>query len=110
MPTLLDLVPKPQSFTSPTSIVLPASPPAELKPYGQRDPQEKLHHEQEEYSYSDLRALVLSFRKILVEQLGVKQGDVVALSMTNTLEFVIAFLGTTVSRYAGYLFNMDSGF
>jgi acyl-CoA synthetase (AMP-forming)/AMP-acid ligase II len=102
MSTLLDLIPKPRSFTSPTAIVLPASSSADLKPYGQRDPQNKVHHEQEEYSYSDLRALVLSFRKSLIEQLGVKQRDVVALSMTNTLEFVIAFLGTTVSRYAEY--------
>lgn len=100
MATLLDLVPKPQSFTSPTAIVLPASPT--FGPYGQYDPQEP-HHDQEEYSYSDLRALVLSFRKILVERLGVKQGDVIAVSMTNTLEFIIAFLGTTVARYVRLL-------
>lgn len=82
MSTLLSLIPKPSSLTSPTAIVLPSGH----------------HEEQEEYSYADLRALVLSFRKILIEQLGVKQGEVVALSMANTLEFIIAFVGTTVSR------------
>lgn len=87
MSTLLSLIPKPSSLTSPTAIVLPSS-----------HPPSKTGDEQEEYSYADLRSLVLSFRKVLIEQLGVKRGEIVALSMTNTLEFVIAFVGTTVSR------------
>ncbi|KAG9048144.1 hypothetical protein FS842_000466 [Serendipita sp. 407] len=95
MSTLLSLVPKPSSLTSPTAIVLPASPVTAV--YGQRDPKEQ-RHEQEEFSYADLRAMVLSFRKILIEGLGVKKDDVVALSMANTLEFMVAFIGTTVSR------------
>ncbi|KAG8823502.1 hypothetical protein FRC17_009311, partial [Serendipita sp. 399] len=95
MSTLLSLVPKPSSLTSPTAIVLPASPVTAV--YSQHNPKEQ-RHEQEEFSYADLRALVLSFRKILIEQLGAKKGDVVALSMANTLEFMIAFIGTTISR------------
>jgi acyl-CoA synthetase (AMP-forming)/AMP-acid ligase II len=91
MSTLLSLIPKPASLTSATAIVLPGSP------YSQSNAK-KIQDEQEEYSYSDFRSLVLSFRKILIEQLGVKPSEVVALSMTNTLEFMIAFVGTTVSR------------
>ena len=90
MSTLLSLIPKPSSLTSATAIVLPSSPQSQ---------KQQAQDEQEEFSYADLRALVLSFRKILIEQLGVKQGEVVALSMTNTLEFIIAFVGTTVSRW-----------
>jgi acyl-CoA synthetase (AMP-forming)/AMP-acid ligase II len=88
MATLLSLIPKPVSLTSPTALVLPSSLP-----------KQQPHHEQEEYSYADLRALVFSFRKQLIEELGVKQGDVVALSMTNTLEFVVSFIGTTIARF-----------
>ena len=90
MSTLLSLIPKPASLTSDTAIVLPGSPPQS----NAKKPQD----EQEEYSYSDFRSLVLSFRKVLIEQLGVKPSEVIALSMANTVEFVIAFLGTTVSR------------
>jgi acyl-CoA synthetase (AMP-forming)/AMP-acid ligase II len=89
MSTLLSLIPKPSPLTSATAIVLPGS-----------HPQSNAKQTQDEYSYSDLRSLVLSFRKVLIEQLGVRQGDVIALSMTNTLEFMIAFVGTTISRSA----------
>ncbi|CAG8651601.1 17204_t:CDS:2, partial [Acaulospora colombiana] len=91
MATLLSLIPKPVSLTSPTALVLPSSPQSATS---KQQPQ----HEQEEYSYADLRALVFSFRKLLIEELGVKHGDVVALSMTNTLEFVVSFIGTTIAR------------
>ncbi|PVF96789.1 putative fatty acid transporter FAT2 [Serendipita vermifera] len=91
MATLLSLIPKPVSLTSPTALVLPSSPRSATS---KQEPQ----HEQEEYSYADLQALVFSFRKLLVEELGVKRGDVIALSMTNTLEFVVSFIGTTIAR------------
>lgn len=88
MSTLLSLISKPTSLTSPTSIVLPSSLPAQSQP----------KYEQEELSQSEFRSLVLSFRKILVEELGVNVGNVVALSMANTVEFMVAFVGTTISR------------
>jgi acyl-CoA synthetase (AMP-forming)/AMP-acid ligase II len=91
MSTLLSLILKPASLTSATAIVLPGNP------YPQSHAK-KAQDEQEEYSYSDFRALVLLFRKVLIEQLGVKPSEVIALSMTNTVEFMIAFVGTTVSR------------
>jgi long-subunit acyl-CoA synthetase (AMP-forming) len=97
MSTLLSLIPKPAGSTSPTVIVLPPSVPTQ--PNAGRHPQSP-QYEQEELSQSDLRSLVLSFRKILIEDLSVNAGDVVALSMANTVEFMIAFLGTSVSRYA----------
>jgi hypothetical protein len=96
MSTLLSLISKPSSFTSPTAIVLPSSLPTQ--PNARRNLQIP-QYDQEELSYSDLRSLVLSFRKILIEDLGVNTGEVVALSMANTVEFMIAFVGTTVSRY-----------
>ncbi|KAF8509125.1 putative fatty acid transporter FAT2 [Hysterangium stoloniferum] len=45
-------------------------------------------------SYAQLKALVLEFRSALTAQLGVKTGDVVAMSFVNGLEFVVGFLGT----------------
>lgn len=91
MSTLLSLIPEQVSLTSATAIVLPSS-----SRYSQSGKDTK--NEQDEYTYSDLRSLVILFRKVLIEDLGVTKGDVVALSMANTLEFMIAFLATTLSR------------
>lgn len=96
MSTLLSLISNSSSLGSPVAIILPSSPPAE--PYGPRDPQEHPEYEQEELTHADFRSLVLSFRAILVEELGVTAKDVVALSMANTVEFMVAFVGITVSR------------
>lgn len=75
--TLLDLV-KPSSSTA---LILPTQKP---------------HHH---VSYSALNDLVVSqFRSILKNELGVAKGDVVAMSLINSLEFVVAFLGIGASR------------
>ncbi|KZV86512.1 acetyl-CoA synthetase-like protein [Exidia glandulosa HHB12029] len=50
------------------------------------------------YSYKALRSLVLSFRDVLRNELGVKTGDVVAASYLNGVEFVLSFLGTGAAR------------
>ncbi|CCA73400.1 probable fatty acid transporter FAT2 [Serendipita indica DSM 11827] len=86
MSTLLSLIPKSPSLTSPTAVVLPSSPRNQAA--GQGHPLE-----QEEFSYGDLRAMIMAFRKTLIEQLGVKKGDIVGQAMNNTLEFMVAFIG-----------------
>jgi acyl-CoA synthetase (AMP-forming)/AMP-acid ligase II len=58
-------------------------------------------------SYAQLRALVLEFSRALTQQLGVKTGDVVAMSFVNSLEFIVAFLGTGMARYAPIIICAD---
>jgi len=52
----------------------------------------------DEVSYGDLRVSTLHFRDILRKHYGVKTGDVVGMSLINSLEFVIAFLATGTAR------------
>lgn len=77
MATLLTLVPKQKALTSNTAIIIPG---------------------RHEVNYADLRASTLHFRDILRNYYGVKVGDVVGLSLINSLEFVVAFLATGTAR------------
>ncbi|KIJ54974.1 hypothetical protein M422DRAFT_42153 [Sphaerobolus stellatus SS14] len=49
-------------------------------------------------SYAQLKKSVHQFRDVLEKQLGVKTGDVVAMSFVNGFEFVVGFLGTGLAR------------
>lgn len=49
-------------------------------------------------SYAQLKASALLFRDALLQQLGVKTSDVVAMSLVNSVEFVIGFIGTGIAR------------
>ncbi|KAF8588110.1 acetyl-CoA synthetase-like protein [Ramaria rubella] len=78
--TLADLLESGSSSqSSPTALILPA-------PLNQS------------ISYAQLKASVLLFRNVLTQQLGVKTGDVVAMSFVNGIEFVVGFLGTGIAR------------
>lgn len=66
-----------------------ASPPALILP----DPLDV------SVSYNQLKSSALLFRDALTQQLGVKTGDVVAMSFVNGFEFVVGFLGTGIARY-----------
>ncbi|KAG9103992.1 hypothetical protein FRC07_009876, partial [Ceratobasidium sp. 392] len=48
-------------------------------------------------SYSSLRELVLGLRDVFPNE-GVVPGDVVAMSLVNSLEFVVGFLATGTAR------------
>ncbi|KAF8325627.1 uncharacterized protein EI90DRAFT_3146656 [Cantharellus anzutake] len=48
--------------------------------------------------YLTLRDFVSGFRNKLVQELGVRKGDVIASSLVNGLEFVVTFLGTGIAR------------
>lgn len=78
MATLLTLVPDSPS----TALVIP---PADNVP-------------QVDISYSSLRRLVFNLRDTLRTQLGVQQGDVVAMSVVNSVEFVVGFIATGAAR------------
>lgn len=78
MATLLTLVPDSPS----TALVIP---PADNAP-------------QVDISYSSLRRLVFNLRDTLRTQLGVQQGDVVAMSVVNSVEFVVGFIATGAAR------------
>ena len=78
MATLLTLIPKPKGLTPHTAIIVPGG---------------------DEVSYGDLRSSTLHFRDILRSHYGVKTGDVVGLSLINSLEFVVAFLATGTARW-----------
>jgi acyl-CoA synthetase (AMP-forming)/AMP-acid ligase II len=77
METLLTLIPEPKALTSGAAIIVPGG---------------------DEVSYGDLRASTLHFRDILRVHYGVKTGDVVGMSLVNSLEFVIAFLAIGTAR------------
>jgi acyl-CoA synthetase (AMP-forming)/AMP-acid ligase II len=79
MATLLTLIPEPKGLISDTAIIVPGG---------------------HEVSYGDLRACTLTFRDILRKSYGVKTGDVVGMSLTNSLEFVIAFMAIGITRRA----------
>jgi len=79
MATLLTLIPVPKGLTSYTAIIVPSG---------------------HEVSYGDLRASTLNFRDILRKSYGVKTGDVVGVSLINSLEFVIAFMAIGIARRA----------
>ena len=51
------------------------------------------------FSYPQLKSSALRFRDVLRRQLGVRNGDVVAMSLVNSVEFVIGFMGTGIARY-----------
>ena len=68
----MTLIPESKGLTSDTAIIVPSG---------------------HDISYSDLRASTLNFRDILRNYYGVKTGDVVGVSLINSLEFVIAFMG-----------------
>ncbi|KAJ1311410.1 hypothetical protein OPQ81_009900 [Rhizoctonia solani] len=76
--TLLSLTPNERA----TALIIPAS--ASGSP-------------QVDVTYSELRGLVLEFRNLLRNQ-GVAPGDVVAMSLINSLEFVVGFLATGAAR------------
>jgi acyl-CoA synthetase (AMP-forming)/AMP-acid ligase II len=75
MATLLSLVPSNQS----TALVLPLNSPIDI-------------------SYAILRNYVHQLRDVLHNGLGVRKGDVVAMSYVNSLEFVVAFFSTGAAR------------
>jgi oxalate---CoA ligase len=50
------------------------------------------------FSYPQLKSSALLFRDALRHQLGVRIGDVVAMSLVNSVEFVIGFMGTGIAR------------
>ena len=77
MATLLTLISEPKRLTSDPAIIVPRG---------------------HEVSYGDLRASTLNFRDILRKYYGVKTGDVVGMSLTNSLEFVIAFIAIGIAR------------
>ena len=68
----MTLIPEPKGLTSDTAIIVPSG---------------------HEVSHGDLRASTLNFRDILRKFYGVKTGDVVGVSLINSLEFVIAVMG-----------------
>ncbi|KAG9040815.1 hypothetical protein FS837_013058 [Tulasnella sp. UAMH 9824] len=49
---------------------------------------------QVDISYSSLRRLVFNLRDTLRTQLGVQKGDVIAMSIVNSVEFVVGFIAT----------------
>lgn len=53
-------------------------------------------------SYLQLKEVVNSFRTILVRELGVGTGNVVAMAFPNSFEFVVAFLGIGVARSVSF--------
>ena len=77
METLLTLIPEQKGLTSDAAIVVPGG---------------------QVVSYGDLRASTLSFRDILRNIYGVRTGDVVGMSLTNSPEFVIAFMAIGTAR------------
>ncbi|CEL57746.1 hypothetical protein RSOLAG1IB_02490 [Rhizoctonia solani AG-1 IB] len=52
---------------------------------------------QVDITYSELRSLVLELRNLLRNE-GVAGGDIVAMSLVNSLEFVVGFLATGAAR------------
>ncbi|KAG8761884.1 hypothetical protein FRC11_012536 [Ceratobasidium sp. 423] len=76
--TLLSLTPNEKA----TALVIPASAPGSP---------------QVDVTYSELRGLVLELRNLLLNE-GVAAGDVVAMSLVNSLEFVVGFLATGATR------------
>ncbi|ELU41708.1 coenzyme A synthetase, putative [Rhizoctonia solani AG-1 IA] len=76
--TLLSLTPNEQAL----ALTLPAS--ASGSP-------------QVDVTYSELRVLVLELRNLLRNE-GVAAGDIVAMSLVNSLEFVVGFLATGAAR------------
>ncbi|CAE6469926.1 unnamed protein product [Rhizoctonia solani] len=76
--TLLSLTPNEKA----TALIIPAS--ASGSP-------------QLDVTYSELRGLVLELRNLLRDE-GVAPGDVVAMSLVNSLEFVVGFLATGAAR------------
>ena len=74
----MTLIPEPKGLTD-TAIIVPSG---------------------HEVSYGDLRASTLNFRGILRKSYGVKTGDVVGMSLINSLEFVIAFMSIGIARRA----------
>jgi acyl-CoA synthetase (AMP-forming)/AMP-acid ligase II len=52
---------------------------------------------QVDITYSELRSLVLELRTLLRNE-GVAGGDIVAMSLVNSLEFVVGFLATGAAR------------
>src|SRR5258706_7114603 len=77
METLLSLIPAQRGLTSDTAVIVPGG---------------------QEISYGDLRVSTLSFRDILRKVYGVKTGDVVGMSLSNSAEFVIAFMAIGTAR------------
>ena len=77
MATLLTLIPEPKALTLDAAIIVPGG---------------------HQVSYGDLRLSTLHFRDILRKHYGVKTGDVVGLSLINSLEFVVAFLAIGTAR------------
>ncbi|CCO26915.1 hypothetical protein BN14_00947 [Rhizoctonia solani AG-1 IB] len=53
---------------------------------------------QVDITYSELRSLVLELRTLLRNE-GVAGGDIVAMSLVNSLEFVVGFLATGAARF-----------
>lgn len=53
---------------------------------------------QVDISYSSLRRLVFNLRDVLRVQLGVQNGDVIAMSIVNSVEFVVGFIATGAAR------------
>lgn len=53
---------------------------------------------QKDVSYAALRAQVLQLRDILRQKFGVQKGQVVAISIVNSVEYVVAFIATGASR------------
>ena len=77
METLFSLIPEQKGPTSGVAIIVPAG---------------------QQVSYGDLCASTLSFRDILRNVYGVRTGDVVGMSLTNSPEFVIAFMAIGTAR------------
>ena len=77
METLLTLIPEQKGLTSDAAIIVPGG---------------------QEVNYGDLRASTLNFRGILRNMYGVRTGDVVGMSLTNSPEFVIAFMAIGTAR------------
>lgn len=53
-------------------------------------------------SYPKLKEITNSFRTSIVRDLGVGTGSVVAMSLPNSLEFVVAFLGVGIARSVSF--------
>ena len=77
METLISLIPEQNGLTSGAAIIVPGGQPV---------------------SYGDLRATTLNFRDILRKDYGVRTGDVVGMSLTNSAEFVITFMAIGTAR------------
>ncbi len=59
-------------------------------------------------SYGHLRSMVLGLREVLRKDLAVQRGQVVAMSMVNSVEFVVGFLATGAARCGARLSLLPS--